>query len=164
MRKIFSYKVTLMYLFIAVLFAVPCLVVGKPHGFFMNAIYILCFSLSGCFLVLAFTFTNYISFYFKAGNVRIVNMPLLSTNKTEKKYGSLIDYNNSVFVNEVENVEIVTLSNAQKRCHIGHRHLFSRYLKIQLKNSASHKYIYISIYSKSQVKRIIKMLTTPNML
>ena len=159
MRRVYSYKTFGIYLFFSCLFAAVFLALGKPHGFFMNVIYILCFSLSGSFLVLPFVFPNYITFNFVAGNVQIVNIPVFSTNKTREIYGSLIDYNSSIFLNEIDHVEIVRLSSAQKRRHVGHRHVFSRYLKIYMKYSASNKYIYISIYSRYQVRRIIKMLT-----
>ena len=159
MRKIVSYKVVAMYLFLSIIFAAICLTTKNPNGFFMNVIFLLSFVLSGCFLALPFAQPNYILFDFAAGRVEILNCPILSTNKTRAMYGSLISYNDSVLLDEVDYVEVVRLTNAQKTRLIGHKHIFSRYLKIHMKHSASQKYIYISIYSKSQVRKIIKFLT-----
>lgn len=159
MRRIFSYKVAAVYLFLSIIFAVFVLTIGEPNTFFAKILYILSFALSGCFLVLVFACPNYILFRLDAGNVEIINTPILSTNKTQERYGSLIRFNNSLFVEEVEKIEIVTLSSAQKRQHIGHPHLFSKYLKVYMKHSTSNKYIYVSIYSKSQIAKIIKLLT-----
>ena len=159
MRKIHSYRVAMIYWFFAVIFAAIFLALGKPRGLLMDIIYILSFTLSGCFLALPFAQPNYILFDFAAGRVEILNCPILSTNKTRAMYGSLISYNDSVLLDEVDYVEVVRLTNAQKTRLIGHKHIFSRYLKIHMKHSASQKYIYISIYSKSQVRKIIKFLT-----
>lgn len=161
MRKIRSHKVTVMYFSLSLIFAAIVLAIGEPKGFLASALYILVFTLSGCFLMLPFAMPNYIIFDFASGRVDVLNIPVLSTNKTRKLYGSLIDYNNVVFLDEVDHVEIVRLSSAEKRAYVGHRHIFSRYLKLYMKYSASQKYIYISIYSKSQVRKIIKFLTAP---
>lgn len=161
MRKIRSHKVTVVYFSLSLIFAAAVMAIGEPKGFLMSALYILAFALSGCFLVLPFALPNYIIFDFASGRVDVLNIPVLSTNKTTNKCGSLINYNNVVFLDEVDHVEMVRLSSAEKRAYVGHRHIFSRYLKIYMKDSASQKYIYISIYSKSQVRKIIKFLTAP---
>ena len=164
MRKIISYKVIAMYLFLSIVFATICLTIKNQNDFIMNAMFLFSFVLSGCFLVLPFAQPNYILFDFTSGRVGILNCPILSTNKTREMYGSLINYNDSVFLDEVDRVEVVKLSNAEKVRHIGHKHIFSRYLKIHIKHSSAHKYIYISIYSKRQVKKIIGLLTSSKVL
>ena len=159
MRKFVSYKVIAMYLLLSFVFAAICLITKNSNSFFVNVFFVLSFVLSGCFLVLPFAQPNYILFDFASGHVDILNCPVLSTNKTREMYGSLISYNATVFLDEIDHVEVVRLTNVEKNRYVGHKHLFSKYIKIHMKHSASHKYIYISIYSKAQVRKIIAFLT-----
>ena len=63
-----------------------------------------------------------------------------------------------IYPSEIESIEIVKLSNEEKRKYTSAKFLFSKYLKINLKYGHC-KYIYISHYSNSQIRKIIKMLT-----
>ena len=91
--------------------------------------------------------------------MKVYDFPILSTNKFYDKKRSLILWNSEININEVSNVELVKLTKAQKTKYIGYIHLFDKYIKISLNNSISAKYIYVSIYSKSQIKQIINILT-----
>ena len=90
--------------------------------------------------------------------MKVYDFPLLATNKFYVQKRSLILWNSEIDIDEVENVELVKLTKEQKKNYIGYIHLFDRYIKISLKNSNSNKYIYVSIYSKSQIKKILNFL------
>lgn len=90
--------------------------------------------------------------------IKVYDFPLLATNKFYDKKRSLILWNSEIDINEVKGVELVKLTKEQKKKYIGYNHLFDRYIKVSLNNSNSHKYIYVSMYSKSQINKIIKLL------
>lgn len=63
-----------------------------------------------------------------------------------------------IYPSEIESIEIVKLSNEEKRKYTSAKFLFSKYLKINLKYGHC-KYVYVSHYSNSQIRKIKKMLT-----
>ena len=79
---------------------------------------------------------------------------LVNDNKNERDYNS----NWNIYPSEIESIEIVKLSNEEKRKYTSAKFLFSKYLKINLKYGHC-KYVYISHYSNSQIRKIKKMLT-----
>ena len=90
--------------------------------------------------------------------MKVYDFPLLATNKFYDKKRSLILWNSEIDINEVKGVELVKLTKEQKKKYIGYNHLFDRYIKVSLNNSNNVKYIYVSLYSKSQINKIIKLL------
>lgn len=90
--------------------------------------------------------------------MKFYDFPLLATNKFYDKKRSLILWNSEIDINEVKGVELVKLTKEQKKKYIGYKHLFDRYIKVSLNCSNSDKYIYVSIYSKTQIKKIINLL------
>ena len=68
----------------------------------------------------------------------------------------MISWNNEIILNEVKKIEIVKLSKNEKMKYIGYNHLFSKYLKVYIKDSNANKYVYISIYTNKQTNEIIK--------
>ena len=91
--------------------------------------------------------------------VEVYDFPFFATNKFYRKKRSLILWNREIDISEVKSVEIVKLTKEQKMKYIGYNHLFDRYIKVSFNHSNSHKYIYASIYSKSQIQQIINLLT-----
>lgn len=63
-----------------------------------------------------------------------------------------------IYPSEIESIEIVKLSNEEKRKYTSARFLFSKYLKVNLRLGHS-KYIYVSHYSNYQINKIIQMLS-----
>lgn len=96
---------------------------------------------------------------FNNNRMKVYDFPLLATNKFYQRKRSLILWNSEIDIYEVKSVEIVKLTKEQKFKFIGYIHFFDRYIKVSLNNSNSDKYIYASIYSKTQIQKIIKMLT-----
>ena len=92
--------------------------------------------------------------------IKVYDFPLLATNKFYDKKRSLILWNSEIDICEVKSVEIVKLTKEQKIKFIGYIHFSNRYIKVSLNNSNSVKYIYVSIYSKTQIKKIINLMTS----
>lgn len=88
--------------------------------------------------------------------MKVYDFPWFATNKFYYKKRGLILWNSEINIDEVEKVEIVKLSKKEKLKFIGYNHLFSKYLKVYIKNSHTHKYVYISIYTNKQINKIIR--------
>ena len=112
------------------------------------------------FIVLALLKLFFFPYHIIVRNNRMkfYDFPLLATNKFYDKKRSLILWNSEIDINEVKGVELVKLTKEQKKKYIGYKHLFDRYIKVSLNCSNSDKYIYVSIYSKTQIKKIINLL------
>ena len=63
-----------------------------------------------------------------------------------------------IYPSEIESIEVVRLSKEEKRKYTSAKFLFSKYLKINLKYGHC-KYVYVSHYSNSQIKKIIHLLS-----
>ena len=72
-----------------------------------------------------------------------------------------INTNWIIYPSQIEKVSVVKLTKEEKRKYTSARFLFSKYLKIEMKYG-NIKYVYISHYSNSQIKKIIKLLTSKN--
>ena len=60
MRKIVSYRAIALHLFLSLIFAAIWQSIKEPVGFFETVIFMLSFTLSGCFFVVPFVFPNHI--------------------------------------------------------------------------------------------------------
>ena len=89
--------------------------------------------------------------------VKVFDFPLLATNKFYHKKRSLILWNGEIDICEVEKAELVQLTKDEKIKWVGYNHLFDEYMKVTLKNSKSFKYIYVSMYSSSQIEKLISI-------
>ena len=89
----------------------------------------------------------------------------LSCDKTELFY--LVNFKRNerdlnsnwiLYPSEIESIEVVRLSNEEKRKYTSARFLFHKYLKVTMKYGHC-KYVYVSHYSNGQINKIILMLT-----
>ena len=89
----------------------------------------------------------------------------LSCDKTELFY--LVNFKRNerdlnsnwiLYPSEIESIEVVRLSNEEKRTYTSARFLLHKYLKVTMKYGHC-KYIYVSHYSGRQIQKIIQMLT-----
>ena len=80
--------------------------------------------------------------------------------RTLKKGAYNIDslWNNEIYLSEVKNIKIVKLTKDERRTKVFCRHLFNKYLKIDLKYGKT-KYVYVGNYTESQINRIVHLLT-----
>ena len=65
-----------------------------------------------------------------------------------------IRWNQDVLISEIKNIEIVKLTEEEKKMKIYYKHWFNKYLKINLKYGKA-KYAYVGNYSNHQIQRII---------
>ena len=156
-KIIFSYKTTLLYIFLFLVWeSIVFKLFRETTGNFLLTIkYMLAFW-GVCFIFLIFKAANYI--LYTDDIVIIVDEPFWDTNKVINKYSGVMRTNSCVFIEEVEKVELVRLSLKEKRQFVGHRHLWSRYLKVHIKNSSTKKYIYVFGYSWWQIRKIKRIL------
>ena len=89
--------------------------------------------------------------------VKVFDFPLLATNKFYVKKRSLILYNSEININDVEKIEIITLTNEEQNKYIRYKHILKKYLKINLKYGIP-KYVYVGNYSNYQISKIIKLI------
>ncbi len=64
-------------------------------------------------------------------------------------------WNQDVLISEIKDIEIVRLTEEEKRTMVYYKHWFNKYLKINLKYG-NPKYVYVGNYSNYQIKKIIK--------
>lgn len=78
--------------------------------------------------------------------------------KNWKKTLNNIDllWNQSMFITEIKNIEIVKLTKEEKQTKVYYKHWFNKYLKINMKYG-NPKYVYIGNYSNYQINKIIKI-------
>ena len=159
MKQIYAIKERLIYIFaIALLSPIQLVLLIKFKE--NTAIVILAYTCV-VFVVLALLKLFSIPYHIVVNNdrMKVFDYPLLATNKFLKKRRSLILWNSEINLYEVEKVELVKLTKDDKIKYVGHNHLFNRYIKVSIRNSSSFKYVYVSNYSNSQIKRIISILT-----
>lgn len=60
-------------------------------------------------------------------------------------------------ISEIENIEIVKITDEERKTKVYYKHWFNKYLLINLKNGDS-KYVYVGNYSNNQIKKIIKLM------
>ncbi len=159
MKKIYSIKERIVYLLLIVVLGLFQLTLLLNYS--DNTTIVIIAYACVVFIVLAllklFSFPYHI--IVRNNRMKVYDFPLLATNKFYDKKRSLILWNSEIDTNEVKGVELVKLTKEQKEKYIGYNHLFDRYIKVSLNYSNSDKYIYVSIYSKTEIKKIIKMLT-----
>lgn len=156
MKKIHSIKIIILCLgimIICLLIAFHLFINYNTNGFItFIAFVILTFAIAA--LVKIFGLPDYIEL--AKDKVKILNNPLFATNKFYVQKRNLISWNNEIDLKEVEKIEIIKLSKNDKKKYIGYNHLFSKYIKVYIKNSNANKYVYISIYTKKQIMNLLK--------
>jgi len=159
MRKLYAIKERIICILLAVVLGLFELVlwINFSNHTAMVIIAYICIVLIVVALLKLFSLPYHIIVY--NNTVKVFDFPLLATNKYYEKKRSLILWNNKINISEVKSVELVKLTREQKKQSIGFAHLFDKYIKINLLNSTSSKYIYVSAYSNAQIKKIIKLLT-----
>lgn len=105
-------------------------------------------------LLKLFSFPSHI--IIKDNNVKVFDFPLLATNKFYIKKRSMILYNSEININDVEKIEIITLTKEEQNNYIGYKHIIGKYLKFHLKYG-NPKYVYVGNYSNYQIKKIIEL-------
>ncbi len=156
MRKVHSIKTIMLNLCVSIFFALLSifLLINYCSNNIIILLSMIFIAIAVCLIIVIFELPNYIEI--SQNNIRVYNFPLLATNRFYNKKRSLIIWNNEIDSSEVEMVEIVQLTKIEKIKYVGYKHLFSKYLRIYIKNNNAQKYVYISIYTKKQINEIIR--------
>ncbi len=154
MKKIYPLLETLFWLICELLFiALSTLLFVNYEKAYIFAY--ICIVLAVLFLLKLFSFPSHIVIL--NDKIKIFDFPFFATNKFYIKKSNLVLWNSEIDVKEVEKIDLVKLSKEERKKHIGHNHLFNRYLRVRLKYGKV-KYIYIGGYTKAQSKRIMKYI------
>ena len=157
MKKIYAIKERVMYtILIVILMSLQFVLWTNSDNTAIVIIAYICITLIVAALFKLFSLPYHI--IINNNRMKVFDFPLLATNKFYDKKRGLILWNSDINIDEVKSVELVKLTKEQKKKHIGYVHFFDRYIKISLLNSNSNKYIYVSMYSNSQIEKIIKLL------
>ena len=70
----------------------------------------------------------------------------------------MILYNSEIEINDIEDIQLIILTREEQNKYIGYKHLSKKYLKFTLKYG-NPKFVCVGIYSKQQIKQIIKTCT-----
>jgi hypothetical protein len=159
MKKIYSMKERIIYMLLIIILGLFQLILLLNYSDNTTIVIIAyaCVAVVVALLIKLFEFPYHI--VTNNNRMKVYDFPLLATNKFYQKKRSLILWNSEIDICEVKSVEVVKLTKEQKIKFIWYIHFFDKYIKVSLNNSNSDKYIYVSIYSKTQIKKIIKMLT-----
>lgn len=156
MKKMYSIKIIfscLGIMLICLLIALHLFINHNTNGFITFIAFVfLTFAIAT--LVKIFGLPDYIEL--AKDKVKILNNPLFATNKFYVQKRNLISWNNEIDLKEVEKIEVIKLTKEEKKKYIGYNHLFSKYIKVYIKNSNANKYIYISIYTSKQIMNLLK--------
>ena len=68
-----------------------------------------------------------------------------------------IRWNQDITISEVNDIEIVKLTEEEKQTKVYYKHWFNKYLKINLRYG-NPKYVYVGNYSNFQIQKIISLL------
>lgn len=157
MKKIYALFERLVYIFAILLLSIVAVILLTKYN--SHIILVIIAYICIVFIVVAFlklfSIPNHI--VIRNNMVKVFDFPLLATNKFYVKKSGLILYNSEIFINEVEKIEIITLTREEQLKYIGYKHLSRKYLKVNLKYG-NPKYVYVGNYSNYQVKKIIQML------
>ena len=115
-----------------------------------------CFALIIALLIKLFYIPNHI--IIKDNKIKVFDFPLFATNKFYVKKRGLILYNSEIEINDIEDIQLIILTREEQNKYIGYKHLSKKYLKFTLKYG-NPKFVCVGIYSKQQIKQIIKTCT-----
>ncbi|MBQ8302426.1 MAG: hypothetical protein IJX97_02620 [Clostridia bacterium] len=159
MKKIYSIFERLVSIFSIILLSIIATIVFTKYN--SEIITVIIAYICIVFIVLALLKLISFPYHIVVNNnlVKVYDFPLLATNNYFEKKSNLIHWNSVIDLYEVKKVEIVKLTKEEKIKHLGYNHFSNKYIKVSFRNSSSCKYIYVSVYSKSQIDKIVEILT-----
>ena len=157
MKKIYSIFERLVCIFLILLLSLIAVILFLKYNseIILIVIAYICVVLIIVALLKLFSFPSHI--IIRDNNVKVFDFPLLATNKFYVKKRSLIIYNSEININDVEKIEIITLTKEEQNKYIGYKHILKKYLKFHLKYG-NPKYVYVGNYSNYQISKIIKLI------
>ena len=158
MKKIYSIYERLVSIFSILLLSIIAVILFTKYNSHIILVIIayICIVFIVVALLKLFSFPSHI--VIRDNKIKVFDFPLLATNKFYAKKRSLILYNSEINIDDVEKIEIITLTREEQLKYIGYKHLLRKYLKLNLKYG-NPKYVYIGNYSNYQIKKIIKLVS-----
>lgn len=148
-----NFIMILIFLCFAILFMFS-LINDLPNRFSNTTVILFActFSFSFCFLF----FQKKITINYNENNIFFFGLGFGSW-KTVKKD----EWNNKVYLFDVESVEIIKLKKVDRKRLLGSKQIFHKYLKINIIYN-KNKYIPISMFSRKQIKNILNVFLIIN--
>lgn len=158
MKKIYSIFERVIFLAIVLILSTIAIILLIKYNSEILSIIIAstCFALIIALLIKLFYIPNHI--IIKDNKIKVFDFPLFATNKFYVKKRGLILYNNEIEINDIEDIQLIILTREEQNKYIGYKHLSKKYLKFTLKYG-NPKFVCVGIYSKQQIKQIIKTCT-----
>ncbi len=157
MKKIRALLETLVCIFLIIMLSLSSIVLFAKYNGKTILIIIPC-------VIIVFILAVFLKLFFipshmiiKDNKVKVFDFPFFATNKFYVNKRGLILHNSEINLNDVKEMEIIKLTSQEKKEHIGYKHLFNKYLKVDMKYGQP-KYVYVGNYSKKQIDKIIKIL------
>lgn len=160
-KKIIAFYDVLLYLIICVPMIVTAVILlfmlitrGTSEWIYKNWYLVLIFSITFMFPIGGILMLRYCVF-----NNDVVHFHYFPFTTSWDKAANNIDirWNQNILISEIENIEIVKITDEEIKTKVYYKHWFNKYLLINLKNGDS-KYVYVGNYSKKQSKKIIKLM------
>ena len=156
MKKIYAKLERLICISVIILLSIiEIIMFSKFHNTYLVIISFICIA----FIVIALLKISYLASRIVITNniINVFEFPLFATNKFYDKKASLILYNNTININEVEKIELIKLTKEEQKNYIGYKHLYKKCLKFNLKQG-NPKYVYVGNYSNNQIKKLISLV------
>lgn len=160
-KKIMAFYDALLYLIIcgpmivtAIILIFMLITRGTSEWIYKNWYLVLIFSITFMFPIGGILMLRY--FVFNNDTVHFHYFPF--TTSWDKAANNIdIRWNQNILISEIENIEIVKITDEERKTKVYYKHWFNKYLLINLKNGDS-KYVYVGNYSNNQIKKIIKLM------
>ena len=158
MKKIYSIFERVIFLAIVLILSTIAIILLIKYNSEILSIIIAstCFALIIALLIKLFYIPNHI--IIKDNKIKVFDFPLFATNKFYVKKRGLILYNSEIEINDIGDIQLIILTREEQNKYIGYKHLSKKYLKFTLKYG-NPKFVCVGIYSKQQIKQIIKTCT-----
>ena len=160
-KKIMAFYDVLLYLIIcgpmivtAIILIFMLITRGTSEWIYKNWYLVLIFSITFMFPIGGILMLRYC--VFNNDTVHFCYFPF--TTSWDKAANNIdIRWNQNILISEIENIEIVKITDEERKTKVYYKHWFNKYLLINLKNGDS-KYVYVGNYSNNQIKKIIKLM------
>ena len=158
-KKIVPLRERIFYTFLALIFGIPAVIlfIKQIDSYVLGFIWVICAS---CTAGMVFKLTVFSSYFIVfISRIQAYDAPFFATNKFLKKKIDLIQYNNNIFIEEIESIEIVRLTRDERKKYLGFKYPFGKFMKFNIKNGRP-KYICVGQYTKKEINRMLTLINS----
>ena len=158
-KKIAPLREKVFYTFLTLIFGTPAVIlfIKQIDSYVWGFIWVICASCTVAFVCKLTIFSSY--FLVFSYRIEADDTPISATNKFLKKKIDLIQYNNNIFIEEIESIEIVRLTKDERKKYLGFKYPFGKFMKFNIKNGRP-KYICVGQYTKKEINRILTLINS----